>query len=207
MGLVAGMSALIVGDYDEGAIKERLMAVAPDCRVLFAAACAELIFPAYRHFVQTTGTGDEPALRAALDLAWRVSHEAPVTPAQVDSQRETAEALVPHDDDDSWSELSPLAQNAAAAVTYALRAWLSADAQDGVWAARQVYELADFIAQVDSPALEYVRADTNSAVVLLVGGIASALAGCDSGNPSLLRSQSEEGGRRLVELIDGGDGP
>jgi hypothetical protein len=115
--------------------------------------------------------------------------------------------LVPHDDDDSWSELSPLAQNAAAAVTYALRAWLSADAQDGVWAARQVYELADFIAQVDSPALEYVRADTNSAVVLLVGGIASALAGCDSGNPSLLRSQSEEGGRRLVELIDGGDGP
>lgn len=205
MGLVAAMSAVIAGDYDEAAIKQRLMAVSPACRVLFAAACAELIFPAYRHFVQTTGNGDERALRAALDLAWRVQGGAQVTSDQVDGQREIAEALVPHDGDDNWSELSPLAQNAAAAVAYALRAWLSADAQDGVWAARQAYELVDFLAQAGSPVHEYVDPKASPASALLVGGITSALDDCDSGDPSRLRSQSEEDGRRLVELIDSDD--
>ncbi len=201
------MNALVVGEYDENVIRQRLKKVAPEYRVLFAAACAELVFPAYRFFARTTGSGDEPALRAALDLAWSVPRRADASMSQVEAHREVAEALVPDDDDRNWSELSPYAQNAAAAVAYALRAWLSGDAQDGVWAARQAYEVADFAVQVGSPVHEYVDAAANSILELVVGAIASALEGCDSGDPSRLRSESEEDGRRLFELIDGDDDP
>lgn len=36
------------------------------------------------------------------------------------------------------------AQNAAAALAYAIRTWLSDDAHEAAWAARQVYEAAEY---------------------------------------------------------------
>lgn len=71
--------------------------------------------------------------------------------ADVESAREVAEALVPFEDDD-WVLESGYAQNGIAAIAYAVRAWLSDDPQEAVWAARQVYEAADYGAQQSQPA-------------------------------------------------------
>lgn len=55
------------------------------------------------------------------------------------------EALAPTEDD-SWTDLSGLAQNAASAAAYALRSVVSDSADEAVWAAVQCYEAADLIA-------------------------------------------------------------
>ncbi|GAC1477129.1 MAG: hypothetical protein NVS1B16_08040 [Pseudarthrobacter sp.] len=61
----------------------------------------------------------------------------------METQREAAEALVPLEDD-SWMDESALAEHAAGAVAYAIRSWLTGDAQEACWAARQIYEALDF---------------------------------------------------------------
>jgi hypothetical protein len=58
------------------------------------------------------------------------------------------EALVPREDD-SWTDLSGLAQNAAAAAAYALRTAVSGSVDDAMWTALQAYEAADLIASTD----------------------------------------------------------
>ena len=199
------MSPIAAGEYDEAAIETRLRSVAPEALVAFAASCAERLFLLYREVAKQTGSGDEPALRAALDLAWSGGRPGERASAVVDAERENAESLVPHDDADDWTDLSPLAQNAAAAVAYALRAWRSADAQDGVWAARQVHESADFLDQAGSPPHEYADSERiDSVAALLVGGIAAALAECDSGDLDRLRSDAVADGERLLAFIDEG---
>ena len=199
------MSPIAAGEYDEEAIKIRLRTVAPEALVAFAASCAERLFLLYREVAKQTGSGDEPALRAALDVAWSGGRPGERASAVVDAEREIAESLVPDEDGEDWTELSPLAQNAAAAVAYALRAWRSADAQDGVWAARQVYEAGDFLDQVGSPPHQYADSDrVDSVAALLAGGIAAALADCDSGDLDRLRADAVADGERLLAFIENG---
>lgn len=64
-----------------------------------------------------------------------------------------AEAMVPIDEGE-WVLEMGYGQNAAAAVAYAVRTWLTEDPQEGVWGARQVYEAADYAAQRSMPALD-----------------------------------------------------
>jgi hypothetical protein len=51
--------------------------------------------------------------------------------------------LVPSEDDGWDEETQPYAEDAAAALAYAVRARLSGSAQDASWAARRVYEAID----------------------------------------------------------------
>ncbi len=57
-------------------------------------------------------------------------------------------------DEGEWILETGYGQNAAAAVAYAVRTWLTEDPQEGVWAARQVYEAADYGAQRSLPGLD-----------------------------------------------------
>jgi hypothetical protein len=88
-------------------------------------------------------TEDVQVLRQSLDAAWSAARgeDIDLRPA-----RETAEKMVPYEDDD-WVMEAGYAQNAVAAIAYAARSWLIDDPQEAVWAARQVYEAADYGAQ------------------------------------------------------------
>jgi len=112
-------------------------------------------FPSYEQFARTTGLGELAALRAVVDTAWALAKGEVVPLEAVEQQRLAVVSLVPSDDDEDWSALSPLAQNAAAAAAYALRTWLGGGTQEAVWAALQLYEAADYIAQLGGATQSY----------------------------------------------------
>lgn len=189
--------------YDESAIKVRLSAVPPSKQVIFAASCAEHLIPLYDLFVSRTGQGDVDLLRVALDLAWEVASEASFQAAAVDARRDEVESLVPSDEDEDWTLLSPIAQNAAASVAYSLRAAISRDPQDAVWAARQLYEVADFLVQLTASEHAYVQpTDEDAPVAIALAGIKSALDNLELQSPlDDLKMAAIAGGERLRALV------
>jgi hypothetical protein len=187
-----------VTDYDERAIVATLDAAPVLAKVRFAAACAERLVPVYQRFCDSTGQGDVHVLRGALDLAWSLGAGGSAARQAVSDAQTASEALVPHDDDDDWVFASAYAQNAAAAVAYALRTWLADSAQEAAWAARQVYEAADYGAEA---------ADGEGAQVVeeVLAAIAADLraAGDETVSVEELRAGAARGGARLAEQLPG----
>lgn len=198
------MSPVSMPVYDEAVLRRQLASVGPEALVAFAASCGERLFVLYELFAVQSSLGDVRALRSALDLAWCGGQLGARPGADAAASHRVAESLVPPDGDGQWMALSPLAQNAAAAVAYALGAWISGDVQEGVWAARQVHEAADVLVQTASPRQEYAAlAETDSAAVLLIEGIGSSLAACCSGESDGLRARAVADGERLLVLMRG----
>jgi hypothetical protein len=61
----------------------------------------------------------------------------------VQTLQSEAESMVPSDDEE-WLLETGYGDDAAAAVAYAIRTWLTDDAQEAAWAARRLYEVADY---------------------------------------------------------------
>ena len=157
-------------------------------RSLFAAACAERLFGLY-------ALGGRERLRAALDLAWAESDDA----AALESARVAAEALVPAEDDD-WVEASTYAQNAAAAVAYALRTRLTDHPQEAAWAARQVYDAADHAAQQRVEGFDEDALAAQPVVQEALAGIAADLETALAEDVQRLREQAMRGAATLASL-------
>jgi uncharacterized protein YjaG (DUF416 family) len=192
-----GVVAVTSPAYDEATIKARLDALPQDQRVLFACACAERLLPLYAWFASKTGQGDPDGLREALDIAWGVRPG--LAPGnEVDSRRGSIEGLVPDDNDADWSVWSPLAQNAAAAVAYSLRTWLSGDSQNGAWAARQLYEAADYLLQLGKRGHAYV--EEGEPVSLALRAIADTLIDVAKADVDGLRAAAVADGEALLRL-------
>lgn len=137
--------------YDESAIRARLARLDRASRTAYASACAERLWPLFERYAGATGEGDPAVLRGVLDEVWLVAQG--VNAGDLSQAQEVAEAMVPVDEGE-WVLEMGYGQNAAAAVAYAVRTWLTEDPQEGVWAARQVYEAADYAAQRSLPALD-----------------------------------------------------
>lgn len=194
--------ATLTGPYDEAQLRAGLEALSPDRRVAFACSVAESSFPLYFAYATASGGGDAPALRAALDLAWSLAAGACVSAGDVAAARDTSEGLVPDDEDEDWMLLSPLGQNAAAAVAYAMRTWLTGDAQEAVWAARQLHEAADYLVQLQAPEHEYSESSSEPPMTIAVQAIESALAGAGTAPIADLREQAEQAGTSLSRMLE-----
>ncbi|GAA3520803.1 hypothetical protein GCM10022234_15740 [Aeromicrobium panaciterrae] len=129
--------------YDEGVLHARLGQLDRTQKTVFAAACAQRAEPLFRRFVETSGLGDVDILHSVLENVWTV---AAGDPLDLHEDQRRAEDQVPIEDD-SWIIESGYGQNAAACTAYAVRTWLTDDPQEAVWAARQIYEVADYAAQ------------------------------------------------------------
>jgi len=187
--------------YDESQIGGTLDELVVTRRVIFAASCAEWLYPSYEEFVRSSGLGDVAALRVSIDTAWALAGGEAVAPDEVERQRTTAESLVPSDGDENWSPLSPLAQNAAASTAYAIRAWLTGDSQEAVWAARQLYEAGDYMVQLGAATQSYAQStDLDLPASLAVSGIARALEHAGRNTPDRAQQDAVVGGRRLRQL-------
>jgi uncharacterized protein YjaG (DUF416 family) len=157
------MSASVL-HYDEPELVGRLSNASPEGRALFAAASAERLFPLYERYAARTGQEALAQLRTALDAAWEaVGAEA--APEDLARWQEVAEALVPDEDDEGWVEDAAYGQNAAAAVAYALRTRLTDDPQEAAWAARQIYDAADYAAQQIDDNLDFNDPGADEAVL------------------------------------------
>ena len=127
--------------YDEVAILARLAALDRSSRTAFAASCAQRLLPLFERYAVSVGAPELGArLRVIVGAAWEVASG---VEADVQAYQAEAEGLVPSDEEDWFLEIG-YGQNAAAAAEYAIRTWLTDDPQEAAWAARQVYELADY---------------------------------------------------------------
>lgn len=143
---------VVVEAYERGRSRPGRGALGRDARTAFAAACAERLWPLVERYASAISLpeGDRHILRSALDLAWEAAGGCG-REEDMKGACEVTESLVPYEDED-WVLESGYAQNGIAAIAYAIRSWLSDDPQEAVWAARQVYEAADYGAQRSRPA-------------------------------------------------------
>lgn len=137
--------------YDEGALVQRLAALSQAEKTAFAAVCAERLMPAYSRYVAAGGEGDLTVLTRIVERVWNV-----VAGAQDDlsDAQVTADSMIPDDDAPGWVPERAYGQNGAAAVAYAVDAWLTDDPQEAAWAARQVFDAAEYAAREPSQGLE-----------------------------------------------------
>ncbi len=189
-------------DYNEAVIRSRVEGLPGIRRVAFASACAEWLVECYQEFAARSSQGDPERLRSALNMAWALADGDSLGQDMVDNERVAAELLVPNDQDDDWSDWSPIAQNAAAAVAYALRTALLDDPQQAVWGARQLYEAGDYLIQVGGAVRHYAdNNEVNGPLELSAKAIAAALEQADDRSISEMRSAAEQGGQQLRQMM------
>lgn len=127
--------------FQEQVLRDELSRLPAQCRVAFAASCAQRLLEAYRAFAERSG---QPAigLESALEYAW--THVL-VQAQRAEVERMLAEVMarVPEEGEPGWTPLAAYAEDAVSAVAYCLRCLLSAEAQEAAWAARRVYEAVD----------------------------------------------------------------
>ena len=161
--------------YDEAVILSRLSAVDRSAKTAFAASCAQRLLRLFDRYALSAGTPElAPRLVSIVVAAWDVASGAEADVAALQAE---AEGMVPTDED-GWTLETGYAQNAAAAAAYAIRTWLSDDPREAAWAARQVYDLADYAVLQGRPALD-LNAPESEAQVLESETVQNALRAID----------------------------
>ncbi|NTW40945.1 MAG: DUF416 family protein [Cellulomonadaceae bacterium] len=164
-----------VRTYDEQVVLHRLAGLDRRSRTAFAASCAERLLPLFERYARSVGAPELGSrLRAVVAAAWDAASGGEV---DVETYQGEAERMVPSDADE-WTLETGYGQSAAAAAAYAIRTWLTDDPQEAAWAARQVYELADYAALQGSRGLE-LNAPGAEARVLASSAVQHALAAID----------------------------
>jgi uncharacterized protein YjaG (DUF416 family) len=129
--------------FDRQLLKDRLEGVIPLCRMLFAVAGSERLYPSYKLFFEKSGWGSADYLRATLDHLWELALQGQI--GYEEPFLSDYESLFPGEGAE-WSPLNPLAENAVVALTYACQCQQKGDAESAAWAAVQGYEAVDYIA-------------------------------------------------------------
>jgi len=135
-------------DYDEPQRIETLKKLAPRLRVAFALLCAERALPGYRRFWARTGRGDPFAAESFAERLWFDVAGDPMTGSELEGTLGRAEQLLVDEDDGLWGEPTQVhADDATAALCYAIAVRAQGDPQLAAFAGRRLYELADHLAQ------------------------------------------------------------
>lgn len=129
--------------YDERELVGQLERLPAKLRAAFAAACAQRLLPAYEAFAKKSHRGDARRLASILERLWSDLQGFPLPEAELGAQLEACMSLIPAEDDAPWIEEQAGAEDAGAAVAYALRARAGGKSQEAAWAARRSYEAID----------------------------------------------------------------
>lgn len=129
--------------FDKQVLQNRLDDIGPNGRTLFALSCAERLFPLYKSYGEASRQGDAGRLRSTLNQLWESMTSQ--QPCGKLSYLDEYESLIPHEDE-QWTPLNPLAENAVAALAYACQCQVDGHTDNALWAAVQGYEAVDYIA-------------------------------------------------------------
>lgn len=129
--------------YDEKELIKSLDHLPPELKTVFAAACAQRLLPAYQAFTRVSHRGDAVGLTAILDRVWSALEGAPMTARELTIQLDTCMTLIPKEDDTPWYPEQAYAEDAGAAVAYALRTLSTGKSEEAAWAGRRSYEAID----------------------------------------------------------------
>lgn len=148
-------------NYDEELLMLRLEPLDRSAKTAFAAACAQRLMPLYDRYARQVGDSSlQQRLAVIVSAAWAAASGRDVEASRLEAD---AESMVPDEDDEGWTASRAYAGNAAAAAAYALRAWLTDDPQEAVWAARQLFDAADLAYFQANPGLSFVTEEENKA--------------------------------------------
>lgn len=129
--------------FDEQKLVQELERLSTPCRTAFAAAAAERLFPAYASFARQSGRGDSSKLAGVLERLWQDIEGSRTNARQQQDDIDLCMALIPQEGSGPWIPEQAYAEDAAAALTYALRSRKSGQASEAAWAARRAYEALD----------------------------------------------------------------
>lgn len=128
--------------FDERELLAQLKQLPNQSRVAFAAACAERQLPNYANFSKVTGPGDPSLLARILNRIWEDIEGNSATDDELQKKLTLCMALLPNDEAEG-SEQRAYANDAVASVAYTIRARLTGNCQEALWAARRAYEALD----------------------------------------------------------------
>ena len=191
--------------YDEHELVSRLSRLDRASKTAFAAACAECLLPLVAQYSpHSRGRASSDRLATIVNYAWLAAAGSSVLP-DVSVLQTEAESMVPADGE-GWTAGMGFGQNAAAAAAYAVRTWRTDNPQEAGWAARQVYEAADYAAlqaneklDLNSPAAASLLQASDlvqSSLRFITGSLARVELGAQSWDE--LRAEASAEGRRLA---------
>lgn len=129
--------------FDEGSLKTELDRIAVPLRVAFAAAVAERLLPAYVSFSHKTERGDPHLLTEILERLWRDIDGIKMDTEELQQSIDLSMELIPQEDESPWIADQAWAEDAAAAVVFALSCRQNGASQEAAWAARRAYDALD----------------------------------------------------------------
>lgn len=128
--------------------------------LIFAASCAERLLPAYITFSELAEQGEPETLTSILARLWRDIRGERMTESEIQASIDTCMELIPSDDDESLDVEPAYAENASAALAYALTSLQKCDSREAMWSAEQVYEALDhFVVNRDNVNLNALGAE------------------------------------------------
>lgn len=125
--------------FDQEQVLGQLGRLTSRLRVAFAAACAERQLPNYVRFATATEKGNPDLLARALASVWDDLEGRPVSDREFQQQLDSCTSLLPSDEE-KFAVEPAYAEDAVAAVVFAIRTRLTGDSQEALWAARRAYE-------------------------------------------------------------------
>jgi uncharacterized protein YjaG (DUF416 family) len=148
---------LVFRRFNERELAESIEGLPEPARAAFAAACAERLLPAYHKFSARSNRGDPRILEQILTRLWTDLSGEPMSEAETEAQIDACMGLIPQEDDGPWVAEQAAAEDAVAAIAYALRCRRSGLAKEAAWAARRAYEA------LDDYVINHENVDTNIA--------------------------------------------
>src|SRR5882724_3730161 len=144
-------------EFDETGLLKAMDALGAH-KAIFAASCADRHMLIYDSFCALASQGDSGAVHGAMEQLWHDLESGLSASAHLADHLDRVMAALPPEGEGEWVEQQPYAEDAVAAVAYAIRTLVTGESQEAVWAARRCYECADQFAindlarnGVDSP--------------------------------------------------------
>lgn len=147
--------------YSHAQLLERLTALSRQKVSAFAASCAERLLPTYIRYSEKAclGAKQSQVYRDALDMIWRCVTGEDVDRQSIDEIEQICLSAIPSEDD-AWQVGEPYAEDAGAAVVFAIRTWRFCDPQEAVWAAQRILDAIDNYAGQNYPPNQHHSPDT-----------------------------------------------
>lgn len=130
--------------FSETELENRLVALPCHKIVAFAASCTERLMPAYLRYAHKASLDSKltTIYRSALDTIWNSILGAEIDRKLIEELEKTCFDAIPSEDD-AWNYGEPYAEDAGASVVFTIRALLTCNHQEAVFAARRMYEAVD----------------------------------------------------------------
>lgn len=135
---------MVLARFDEAEWSIQLNRLHAKRKAAFAATCAERMFPVYARFCVLMQGGQPEVLREILTRLWDDIEGMPMSGHEINSRLKIVMEAIPQKDEGGFILEQAAAEDAGAALAYALRCRRTGSAVEAVWAARRAYEAIDY---------------------------------------------------------------